>query len=259
LIFQGRPISKGKARGYAIVLRSAFSFLGGVNPGSGILTVSSGKEGQSLDGKVFVFQRGKGSTVGSYTLLDLRKNGHLPAAIINEQAETIVATGAVMAGVPMVDGIDISLVQDGDLVEVDGDKGTVDILDVTISEVVTCVLRNDGKFLVLKRSDKVSTNRQKWAGVSGFVETGEEPLETAYKEIAEETGVEEPQLVRIGKLVTIRSEGRIWRIHPFLFDVDSTNITLDWEHTECRWMTKGEMEDLDLVPGFIKLLSDLDP
>jgi predicted aconitase with swiveling domain len=42
---------------------------------------------------VFAFPRGKGSTVGSYVLLEMKRQGTLPAAIINSMAEPIVATG----------------------------------------------------------------------------------------------------------------------------------------------------------------------
>jgi predicted aconitase with swiveling domain/8-oxo-dGTP pyrophosphatase MutT (NUDIX family) len=258
LILQGRAISRGRAEGRALVLRSAFSFLGGVSPQTGLLTVSSGREGETLEGRVFVFLRGKGSTVGSYTLLDLRKNGHLPSAIINESAETIVATGAVMASVPMVDGIDISLIMDDDQLVVDGAEGTVEIVDVILSEVVTCVLRHEGKVLALKRSEKVSTNKLKWAGVSGFVEKGEQPLETAYKEIAEETGIEDPHLIKMGRTVLVRSDGRIWKVHPFLFEVGSPLVTIDWEHTDHRWLFPSDLDNMDVVPGFRRLLNDLE-
>lgn len=88
-------------------------------------------KGQSISGKVLVFPAGKGSTVGSYVMYQLKKNGTAPAAVINRSAEPIVAVGAIISDIPMVDSIEpdaISIIKTGDLVRVDGTKGVVDIL-----------------------------------------------------------------------------------------------------------------------------------
>jgi len=68
------------------------SFYGGVDPNTGVV-LEKGHElqGQSIAGKVLVFPQGKGSTVGSYTLYRMKKNGTAPAAMINRETETIVA------------------------------------------------------------------------------------------------------------------------------------------------------------------------
>ena len=49
-----------------------------------------------------------------------------PAAIINEETETIVATGVILADVPCVDGINISKIKTGDRLVVDAEAGTVE-------------------------------------------------------------------------------------------------------------------------------------
>lgn len=250
-----RAIFKGKAIGRLLLLNEPFSFLGGVDPLTGELTVSSGRPGENVKGRIFAFPEGKGSTVGSYTLMDLKKNGHLPAAIINERAETIVSTGAVMAEVPMVDSVDISLLRDGDRVLVDGD--TLDLMDINERRVVTCILRRQGKLLLLKRSRKVSTNQGRWAGVSGFIERGERPEETALKEVVEETGIRNARLEGRAKVVSIRDSCYVWKIHPFLFEVGEEEVVLDWEHTECAWLTREEIEGYDTVPGFRLVLDAL--
>ena len=65
-----------------------------------------------------VFPSGKGSTVGSYTLYRLARNGLAPAAIINAQADPVVAVGAIIAEIPMVDQVDVSSIHTGDWVHV---------------------------------------------------------------------------------------------------------------------------------------------
>ena len=84
-------------------------------------------KGESIGGKILVFPRGKGSTVGSYVIYQLKKNGVAPAAIVVEEAETIVATGAIIAGIPMVDKVDIGKIKTGQFVEVDADKGEINV------------------------------------------------------------------------------------------------------------------------------------
>ncbi len=118
---QGRVIRAGKASGRALVSSEPIGFLGGVDPDSGVVVEPNHPlHGQSVAGRVLVFPTGKGSTVGSYTILRLARNGAAPAAMLNAQSEAIVAVGAIIGDIPMVDQLPVQLIQDGDWVEVDG-------------------------------------------------------------------------------------------------------------------------------------------
>jgi len=124
-----RAIAKGAAESEALVSKDAISFFGGVDPKTGIV-IDKGHalEGKCIKGKVLVFPRGKGSTVGSYVLLQLAKNGCAPAAIINEEAEPIIAVGAIIARIPMVDKLEngaYAKIKDGMRVKVDGSAGII--------------------------------------------------------------------------------------------------------------------------------------
>lgn len=127
-----RPISRGIGRGNVLLSKNAISFLGGVDPKTGVVV----EKGHSLEGKcvagtVLAFPRGKGSTVGSYVILQLKKNGVAPAAIINLEAEPIIAVGAIISRIPMVDKPQkdvYSALKDGMTVQVDGTKGTVEVV-----------------------------------------------------------------------------------------------------------------------------------
>ena len=105
----------------------SISFLGGVDPKTGIV-VEKGHclEGKCIAGKVLVFPRGKGSTVGSYVMLQLKKNKVAPCAIINEEAEPIIAVGAIISKIPMVDKLEgnaYAKLRDGMKIKVDGSAG----------------------------------------------------------------------------------------------------------------------------------------
>ena len=122
MILKGRVIKEGQAEGEALVTQQPIGFFGGVDPETGVVVEPGHElEGRSISGKILVFPTGKGSTVGSYTLYRLRRNGLAPAAIISTESEAIVAVGAIIADVPMVDHIDISQIAMGAKVVINGD------------------------------------------------------------------------------------------------------------------------------------------
>ena len=124
---KGRKIFKGKAEGEVLATSEGLSFYGGVDADTAIVTQKGHPlEGQNVAGKILVFPQGTGSTVGSYTLFQLKKNGKAPAAIINKECETIVAVGCIISEIPCVDHIDIEKLKTGDRVSVDAEKGIVE-------------------------------------------------------------------------------------------------------------------------------------
>lgn len=120
---RGRVIKAGRAEGLALVSPEPIGFLGGVDPETGIvIEPGHALQGQCMAGRVLVFPTGKGSTVGSFTLYWMARAGTAPAAIVIGESEAIVAVGAIIGGIPMVDNVDIGLIHTGDRVRVDGER-----------------------------------------------------------------------------------------------------------------------------------------
>ena len=123
LTWSGRIIKQGQAQGDVLYSAEAISFFGGVDADTAIVSEKGHPlYGQSLAQKILVFPQGKGSTVGSYSLLRLAKNGVAPAAIINRDCETVVAVGCIIAKIPCVDQLPIEDLARHTRLRVDGAK-----------------------------------------------------------------------------------------------------------------------------------------
>lgn len=237
---------------------SPVSFLGGVDPSSSkILDPECESRGLSISNKVLCFPYGKGSTVGSYVMYQLKLNRIAPSAIVNNSAEPIVATGAIISEIPLVDGVDVALLRTGDDLAVDADQGTLEITNVTERHVVTSILRNKGRVLLLRRSDRVGSYRGQWAGVSGYVEQGEDAKAAAVRELMEEIGHDDVRLSKRIEPERFRDGDTVWCVHAFLFDVKTRSIRIDWEHQSFEWVAPEDIAKYPTVPGLQKIVCRL--
>ncbi len=118
-----RPIVEGKVTGSVLFSPSPISFLGDVDSETGkIIDSESPIYGRNLKDTIFVFPRGRGSTVGSYIIYGLKVNNVSPLALVAEEAETIVIAGAILADIPLVDLPDkdlFSMIETGDTITID--------------------------------------------------------------------------------------------------------------------------------------------
>ncbi len=136
---KGKAVQKGRVTARAIVTSQVFGFWGAVDTKTGeVIDQRHELFGQNLKGKVFVFPEGRGSTVGAAVILEMVRNGCAPAAMLNRKTEVILATGAILAeefyhtSLPVLHQFDedpVTAIKTGDLVEVDGDAGTVTIVE----------------------------------------------------------------------------------------------------------------------------------
>lgn len=130
------------------------------------------------------------------------------------------------------------------------------------TKIVTSFLCKDNKLLLLKRSNKVKTMKGLWAGISGIIENDEEPLTRAKIEIFEEVGIKEEDILLLKSsseipVVSPQYENHEWRIYPFLFEVKNTNVQLNWENSEYRWVSPDEIVNFDTVPSLDRVLLNL--
>ncbi len=254
MILEGRTISKGRAEGRVLKLEGALSFLGGVDASTGEVKVENG--GNVAD-RILVFPRGKGSTVGSFVMYDLKVHGKAPAAVINSSAETIVATGAVISSIPMVDSVDVGLINDGDDIIVDAEAGTVEIKGVEIKESASSVVLIDGKILMLKRPEKSHSYPGRWSLCAGKLEKGETPEQAAVREIAEETSIRNAVMKGSLPPVMVREDKVIWKVYPFIFDAGDAEPVLNEENDDFRLVDYDEMQSLYLVEKTYELVGEL--
>lgn len=257
MILKGRGVFKGVAEGVCIKDDSPVSFLGGVDATTGVVAdPSSAISGESIAGKIFAFPNGKGSTVGSYSIYQLKCAGAAPSAIINTKAEAIVAAGAVISDIPMIDGVEMDILRTGDILVVDGEKGQVEIKGIKKIPVVTSILRHEGKVLVLKRSESAPSFKGKWSGLSGIIEEGEAPMEAAIREIGEEAGLAPDRIrfVKDARPLYVRRENIIWEVCPMLFEAFDEHVSLNSENTDHKWVLPEQVQELNAVDKLPELI-----
>jgi uncharacterized protein len=128
---RGRCVVPGMARAQALVTRDRVSGWGGVDPRTGTIVETRHElRGQSFAGKVLVFPGAKGSSGWSAQFHMARVLGMAPAAWLFNRMCTKIALGAVVSHAPAMTDFDqdpLTLIQTGDWVEVDADRGLVTV------------------------------------------------------------------------------------------------------------------------------------
>ena len=127
---KGKTVFGGKGEGEAMVQQENFSFFGVVNRETGIINVGT-NAGKSFKDKIFIFPKGKGSTLAPYVAINCVENGVAPKAILCQKADGVIALVGVMAKIPIVDEFEqdiMKTVKTGDYIKVDADQGVIEIV-----------------------------------------------------------------------------------------------------------------------------------
>jgi 8-oxo-dGTP pyrophosphatase MutT (NUDIX family) len=130
------------------------------------------------------------------------------------------------------------------------------------TRIVTSFIKDNDKFLILKRSNKVKSMKGLWAGISGIIENDEEPFNRAKIEIFEELGITEDKIkfLKAASKMKVHSpqyENHEWEIFPFLFESKNPTINLHWENSEYKWVTVDGIKNYETVPSIDKVLLSL--
>ena len=129
--------------------------------------------------------------------------------------------------------------------------------------VLTCYVRYNGKLLLLKRSDQVSTYQGYWHSVAGYVDDTRCTLkDKALEELREEVSifpdVIENMIFFPPKKIIDNHIHRIWVVCNILIDLKKQpDLILDFEHTDMVWIDPSEIANYQTVPGVsnaVKLL-----
>jgi len=126
-------------------------------------------------------------------------------------------------------------------------------------EIIAAVLTHNDRLCLLRRSAQVKTDRGYWHCITGYLSAGAPPLEHAFIEIIEETGIHRRDLELQSRAIVDRkgADGNIWRIHAFHFRSRTRSLTLNWEHDGGCWTPMRKLRRLRTVHWLAAVLEGL--
>lgn len=143
-------------------------------------------------------------------------------------------------------------------------SGRQDEQTPVVTSFVLRMLGGRDELLLAQRSQRVRTYRGAWGGISGYLEPGVTPLEQAYTELREETGLarDDVELLRVGEPIPFRDEAlaQNWIVHPFLFRLLRPEaVRSDWEADRFEWYPPEVVATLPTVPRLSDALAHVYP
>ena len=141
--------------------------------------------------------------------------------------------------------------------------GQIDFTHIKRVPVVNCVVRYQGKFLIVQRSEEIRFYPEYWNGISGFLDDGRSVEEKLRAELDEELGLRPQDIISVRLVDPFEYDdpryNKTWIINPVLVDVRTDKIKLDWEAKDSRWVDLQEVKEYNVVPGFEKVLAVVFP
>ena len=130
----------------------------------------------------------------------------------------------------------------------------MDLLQTTL-----CYLEKDDAYLMLHRVKKKNdVNHDKWVGVGGKFEPGEDALTCALREVREETGLTMHTPVYRGIVDFYCDPWPAERMHLYTC-TDFSGVMTDCDEGCLEWVDKNAVQDLPIWQGdkiFFKLLAE---
>jgi len=112
------------------------------------------------------------------------------------------------------------------------------IIRIKKEMVSKVIIFNGNKILILRRPNEVVTKNSPWTWdlPGGHIDSGEEPLAAAIREVKEETNLDVTSLRYIGKDSNIGKLTYFYKTSEW-----KGNLKLSSEHTEYRWVGESEL------------------
>ena len=131
-VFTARHAMGRTVRGKALVADDGFSARYDLDRIAGTFSRPAHKlAGRSYVGRILVLQTAKGGVASAWMLHEMQSRGIIPAAIVFNTVNPILAQGAALGDVPMLAGFDVDItaaIPDGAEVEVNPAAKTITLL-----------------------------------------------------------------------------------------------------------------------------------
>ena len=117
-----------------------------------------------------------------------------------------------------------------------------------IRPVISCLLKHREEVLILKRSKHVGSFQGYWSCISGYLEAGEDLINGIPGSFRRNStsGKYYLETIYAGPFYP-EADDVIFETHWFLLETNTKEITLDWEHDECRWVIPEKFSDYQVV------------
>ncbi len=131
--------------------------------------------------------------------------------------------------------------------------GRINYTNSNICLVLTIFIICNDKILLLKRSDKVGTYKNKWNTITGYIDENKPLKDKINEEIEEEIGINKKNILsyEIGKSFEFDDKklNKKWIVTPAKVKLKKfPSIKLNWEHTEYKWIFPSDLIKYNIVP-----------
>ena len=119
--------------------------------------------------------------------------------------------------------------------------------------VLTVFITYNNKILLLKRSRKVGTYKNKWNTVTGYIDEKKPIFNKILEELEEELDITKKDILSYNIFESFEFEdkkiNKKWIIYPSIVKLkNNPKIKLDWEHSEYKWIHPKDLLKYDIVP-----------